>query len=113
MHPGIHARQRPNKIAFMQSDGKASVTYAELNRQSNQTAHWLFNFGLRVRDGVAILLDNDLRFLIIAWAAQRSGLYYTPISTLFQAQEIRWCHSFSLFVDFSYCINDNSVLCLP
>ena len=90
MHPGIHARQRPNKIAFMQSDGKASVTYAELNRQSNQTAHWLFNFGLRVRDGVAILLDNDLRFLTIAWAAQRSGLYYTPISTLFQAQEIRY-----------------------
>ena len=74
----------------MQSDGKASVTYAELNRQSNQTAHWLFNFGLRVRDGVAILLDNDLRFFIIAWAAQLSGLYYTPISTLFQAQEIRY-----------------------
>ena len=40
--------------------------------------------------GIAILLDNDLHYMTICWAAQRSGLYYTPISTLFQNREINY-----------------------
>lgn len=88
MHPGIHRLRQPERVAFQSSDGNHATTYGELDRLSNQTAHYLFDLGLRPRDGIAILLDNDLRFLTIAWAAQRSGLYYTPVSILFQAAEI-------------------------
>ncbi len=88
MHPGIHSQIRPDAIAFCSSDGLSQTTYLSLDQESNQTAHFLKAQGLKPRDGIAILLDNDLRFLTIAWAAQRSGLYYTPISTLFKAAEI-------------------------
>jgi acyl-coenzyme A synthetase/AMP-(fatty) acid ligase len=87
MHPGIHSQIRPDAIAFCSSDGLSQTTYLSLDQESNQTAHFLKAQGLKPRDGIAILLDNDLRFLTIAWAAQRSGLYYTPISTLFKAAE--------------------------
>ncbi|MGB1188830.1 MAG: acyl-CoA synthetase [Pseudomonadales bacterium] len=88
MHPGVHSQIRPDAIAFCTSDGQSKTTYRTLDQESNQTAHFLRSEGLKPRDGIAILLDNDLRFLTIAWAAQRSGLYYTPISTLFKAAEV-------------------------
>ena len=36
---------------------------------------------------IAILLENHPRFLEIAWAAQRSGLYYTAINSHLTAEE--------------------------
>ena len=38
-------------------------------------------------DHVALLLDNRAAMLELAWAAQRSGLYYTPINTRLAADE--------------------------
>ncbi len=64
------------------------VTHGELNDKSNQAAHLFRSMGLLPGDGIVILLDNHVSFLQIAWAAQRTGLYYTPISILFQADEI-------------------------
>ena len=40
-----------------------------------------------VRDAVAILVENSPRFFEVCWAAQRAGLYYTPISTHLTAEE--------------------------
>ena len=115
MHPGLHSQLRPNKLAFVSDDGKQQTTYRQLDEQSNQTAHFLSNLGLKHRDGIAILLDNDLRFLTIAWAAQRSGLYFTPISTFFQAMEVNYilenCEARVLFTKQS--ILDQTDLTLP
>jgi acyl-CoA synthetase (AMP-forming)/AMP-acid ligase II len=72
------------------ADTGQQVSYGELERRSNQCAHLLRAEGLRPGDGIAVWLPNDVRYLQICWAAQRSGLYYTPISTLFQAQEIEY-----------------------
>ncbi|MEC8600352.1 MAG: acyl-CoA synthetase [Pseudomonadota bacterium] len=88
MHPTYHSLRTPDKVVFAASDGSQTITYARLEAESNQTAHLLRDLGLNQGDGIAILLDNDPRFLIVAWAAQRSGLYYTPISTFFQAAEV-------------------------
>ena len=65
-----------------------SVTYQQLDAISNQASHLFRDLGLQPRDGIAILLGNHISYLQICWAAQRSGLYYTPISTLFQQDEI-------------------------
>ena len=43
---------------------------------------------LQVGDVVAILLDNHPRYLEIAWAAQRAGLYYTCINSYLTAEEV-------------------------
>ena len=90
MHPGIHGQLRPKKIAFKLADSGESITFGELDRLSNQTAHLFRNLQLKVTDGLAILLDNDLHYMTICWAAQRSGLYFTPISTLFKNREINY-----------------------
>ena len=87
MHPGVFAQQTPGKPAYiMASDGRA-VTYRELDQASNRCAR-LFRFlGLRFGDAIAILMENHPRYLEVCWAAQRSGLYYTCISTQLTAEE--------------------------
>ena len=84
MHPGLQARIQPNKVAFQMAGSGDTLTYGELDKQSNQTAHLLRGMGLKPKDGIALLLDNQLPYITICWAAQRSGLYYTPVSILFQ-----------------------------
>jgi long-chain acyl-CoA synthetase len=90
MYPTPHSLRTPEKVAFAASDGSVAITYRALEEHSNQTAHLLRSMGLTRGDGIALLLDNDPHFLVIAWAAQRSGLYYTPISTFFQSDEVSY-----------------------
>ena len=40
-------------------------------------AHLLRDAGLRTGDHLALMMENGPEFLEVAWAAQRSGLYYT------------------------------------
>ena len=57
------------------------VTYGQLNDESLRLARLLREGGLEREDHLAILVENHPSFLPICWAAQRSGLHYTPIST--------------------------------
>ena len=90
MYPGYHHQVRPDKTACMMAGTGESVTYAELDCRSNQAAHLFRHLGLNPGDGITILLPNVIQYLQIVWAAQRSGLYYTPISVLFQKDEIEY-----------------------
>ena len=90
MYPGFHHLVRPDKTAFMMAGTGESVTYSELDCLSNQAAHLFRHHGLNPGDGITILLPNVIQYLQIVWAAQRSGLYYTPISVLFQKDEIEY-----------------------
>ena len=90
MYPGYHHQVRPDKTACMMAGTGESVTYAELDCLSNQAAHLFRHLGLNPGDGITILLPNVIQYLQIVWAAQRSGLYYTPISVLFQKDEIEY-----------------------
>jgi acyl-CoA synthetase (AMP-forming)/AMP-acid ligase II len=66
------------------------VTWKELEDASNRGAQLFRSLGLRRGDHIAILLENHPDFFKIAWAAQRSGLYYTPISWRLQPQEVEY-----------------------
>src|SRR5262245_54824924 len=44
--------------------------------------------GLGIGDGIVVLAENRIETFGIFWAAQLAGLYYTPISTQFQRDEI-------------------------
>ncbi|MDG1441164.1 MAG: acyl-CoA synthetase [Pseudomonadales bacterium] len=90
MYPGRHAASNPSKIAYQMAASGISVSYSELEQHSNQGAHLFRQLGLKPSDGIAILLPNHVEYLKITWAAQRSGLYYTPISTLFLRDEIHY-----------------------
>lgn len=87
MHPSIHARQKPDHIAYKMIPSGEAVTYAELDRRSNQCAHLLRGAGLGRGDVIAVLLENHPRYFEIAWGAERSGLYYVCLSSRLSAEE--------------------------
>ena len=81
LHPGAHAGIDPDRPAIVMAATGETVGYAELEAQSARLARAWRAAGLQPGDGVALLVENHPRFLVAAWAAQRSGLYFTPIST--------------------------------
>jgi len=90
MWPGPHAAAHPDKPATIMAGSGAVVTYRELDDRSNQLARLLHDRGIGFGDHIAIFLDNDARYLEVAWAAQRSGIYFTPINFHFNADEVAY-----------------------
>ncbi|MFN9033757.1 MAG: AMP-binding protein, partial [Alphaproteobacteria bacterium] len=90
MHPATHARTQPDRAAYIMGATGETVTYAELNDRSNQGAQLFRSLGLKTGDVIALMLDNHPRYFEIAWAAQRSGLYFTCISSKLSAGEIEY-----------------------
>jgi acyl-CoA synthetase (AMP-forming)/AMP-acid ligase II len=90
MYPGAIAKKTPDKVAYRMARGGERVTYRELDERSNQGAHLLRRLGLRQGDAIAIFMENHPRFFEICWAAQRSGLQYTTISSRLTAPEVEY-----------------------
>ncbi|HTE40835.1 MAG TPA: acyl-CoA synthetase [Steroidobacteraceae bacterium] len=88
MHPFLHAQASPNKPAYIMAGSGEIVTYAMLDRASNQGAHLFRSLGLQVGDVIALCMENNARYLEIAWAAQRAGLYWTCVSSKLTAGEV-------------------------
>ncbi|MDP2012511.1 MAG: acyl-CoA synthetase [Phenylobacterium sp.] len=88
MHPATHAKTHPDRAAYIMAGTGETVTYRQLDDRSNQGAQLFRSLGLVSGDVIAILMDNSPRFFEIAWAAQRSGLYYACISSKLTAGEI-------------------------
>jgi long-chain acyl-CoA synthetase len=89
-HPSHHARAFPAKPAYIMAASGETVTYGELDSRSNQGAHLLRSVGLGAGDGLAIFMDNSPRYYEILWAAQRSGLRFTCISSKLTAGEVEY-----------------------
>jgi long-chain acyl-CoA synthetase len=90
MWPGAHAKTNPDKHAYVMAGSGEVVTYRELDERSNRLANLFFDRGLRFGDHIAIFMDNNARYLEVAWAAQRSGLYFTPVNYHFTAEEVAY-----------------------
>ena len=90
MHPCQHAQTNPERAAYIMAGSGETVTYKQLDERSNQGAHLFRSLGLKAGDVIAILMDNNPRYFEIAWAAQRSGLYYTCISSKLTAGEVEY-----------------------
>jgi len=80
MYIADHARTNPGKPAMIIAETGQTLTYGELNDRSNQLAQLLHARGLRRGDHLAILMENNLRFVEVVWAAFRSGLYLTAVN---------------------------------
>jgi long-chain acyl-CoA synthetase len=90
MYPGAIAKSNPDKRAYVMAASGEAVTYRELDERSNRGARLLRSLGLRPGDGIAFVMENHPRFFEICWAAQRSGLVYTPISSRLTAPEVEY-----------------------
>jgi long-chain acyl-CoA synthetase len=90
MWPGAIAKEHPDKPAYVMASTGQVITYRELDERSNRFAHLLYDAGLRFGDHIAICMENHPRYLEVVWAAQRSGLYFTPVNYHFNAEEIAY-----------------------
>jgi long-chain acyl-CoA synthetase len=75
-----HAATRPDKSAVILAATGDTVSFGELNRRSLNLAKALRHRGLQPSSHLAILMENTLRYYEVAWAAQRSSLFYTPVN---------------------------------
>ena len=89
-HPSIHAQTHPDKAAFIMAGTGETVTYRQLDERSNQGAHLFRSLGLKPGDSIACFIDNHPRYFEIIWAAQRSGIRFTCISSKLTAGEIEY-----------------------
>jgi len=87
MYIGDHARERPDHPAVIDAATGEALTYRELDDRSNRLAQLLHAEGLRRGDTVALFMENNIRFLEVAWAALRSGLYLTAVNRYLTADE--------------------------
>ena len=87
MHPRLHAATEPARPAAILAETGETLTYGALETVGNQGAHYFRSLGIGPGDTIAIWLPNTLRYFEIYWAAQRAGLYITPISTKLTADE--------------------------
>ena len=90
MHPYIHAQNNPDKPAYIMAGSGETVTYKELDERSNQLAHLMRRAGLKTGDAIAVFMENNARYFEICWAAQRSGLYFTCVSSRLTASEVAY-----------------------
>ncbi|WP_439687780.1 Acyl-CoA synthetase [Cupriavidus oxalaticus] len=96
-----HAQQTPDRVAYRMVPSGQAVTWRELELRSRKCAAALLASGHRVGDGIAVLLENHVRYFEILLAAHRIGLYYTTISRHLKADEVRYiisdCNARSVF----------------
>ena len=90
LHIYVHAQRTPHKPALRMAGSGTLATFAELEARSNQIAHALRRLGLAPGDHIALVMENQPRFFEVCWAAQRSGLFYTAISTRLKPAEVEY-----------------------
>jgi long-chain acyl-CoA synthetase len=90
MHPHLHAAANPDKPAYIMAYSGEVVTYGELDARSNQGAHLFRSLGLQPGDAIALFIENHPRYYEILWAAQRSGLRFTCLSSKLTTGEIEY-----------------------
>ncbi|HEY1415327.1 MAG TPA: acyl-CoA synthetase [Caulobacteraceae bacterium] len=89
-HPTHHAKSKPDKPAYIMAASGETVTYGQLEARSNQGAHLFRQLGLVAGDAIALFMDNSPRYYEVLWAAQRSGLRFTCISSKLTAGEVEY-----------------------
>ena len=90
MHPIQHAKTNPGKPAVIMAGSGATMTFGEMDAESNRFAHLLRARGLNPGDAFAVLLENRLEYFTLIWGSQRAGTMLVPISTRLTAPEIAY-----------------------
>ena len=84
----LHAAAAPQRTAVVCGDERLS--YGQLEALANRLAAVFRGLGLKRGDHIATLLGNRPQMLALAWAAWRTGLYLTPMSTALAPSELHY-----------------------
>jgi len=80
------ARRAPNRAAL--SFYGASLSFADLDEQSDRLATWLDRAGVEPGDRVGVLLPNCPQFAIAFHAILKLGAVYVPLNPMFREHEL-------------------------
>ena len=80
MYPPAVADRYPDRLAYIMAGSGETLTYAQLDRESNRLAHLFRQHGIRAGDTVAVVLENRIEWPVVVAAGMRSGLYVTPLN---------------------------------
>ena len=87
MYPGHWAEIKGESPALIMASTGERLSWRQLDDRSNRIARLFRACGLDTGDHVALLMENQLDYLAIGWAAFRSGLYITCINRYLTAEE--------------------------
>ncbi|XAH21526.1 AMP-binding protein [Xylophilus sp. GW821-FHT01B05] len=90
LHIGLHAAAHPDRTAVAMDNGSARLDYAALDRRSRRLAVHLRREGLARGDHIAVLMRNNVDYFSVCWAAQRCGLYFTPVNWHLAVDEVAY-----------------------
>jgi amino acid adenylation domain-containing protein len=82
----VQVSRTPEAIAVVYED--QHLTYAELNRQSNQLAHHLQQMGIKPNDFVAMYMDRSLETVIGIIGILKAGGAYLPLDSAYPAERL-------------------------
>ena len=80
----------PDKTAFEMCGSGERVSFAQLDARANQVAHVLRSIGVRPGAHVAILMENNRRFLEACFGMDRAGVYYTTVNSRLTTDEVAY-----------------------
>ncbi len=80
MYPPAVADRYPDRVAYIMAGSGETLTYSQLDRDSNRLAHLFRQHGIRSGDTVAVVLENRIEWPLVVAAGMRSGLYVTPLN---------------------------------
>ena len=86
-HPRLHALATPDRAAVIMTDGSPGLTYAQLEDRANRGARLIRSLGIKAGETIAFWLPNCPEVFEVYWAAQRAGLYVTPIASALTGTE--------------------------
>ncbi len=87
---GSQAHLHPEATAVIMGGSGETLSYRQVNDGSNRFARLLRHRGLQSGGHVALLMENNARYLELAWGAQRSGLYYTALNSHLRSGEVQY-----------------------
>jgi long-chain acyl-CoA synthetase len=87
---GSQAIRSPGSTAIVMGGSGESRTYGEIDAGSSRFARLLRARGMTTGDHLAILMENSISYLELAWGAQRSGLYYTALNSHLRSAEVQY-----------------------
>ncbi|WP_211470774.1 non-ribosomal peptide synthetase, partial [Collimonas humicola] len=76
----------PDAVAVVH--GQAQLSYAELNRQANQLAHYLRELGVQPDDRVAICVERGLTMVVALLGVLKAGAAYVPLDPAYPADRL-------------------------
>mmetsp|Transcript_5030 Transcript_5030/g.16091 ORF Transcript_5030/g.16091 Transcript_5030/m.16091 type:complete len:634 (-) Transcript_5030:102-2003(-) len=86
-------RKNPNKVSMIFED--RAVTFAQVEKISNQVSNWLLSKGIKKGDCVALLMENRPEF-VIAWLGMtKIGVRVAMINTAIKSKGLLHCVTIS------------------